>query len=174
MRNNYVWQGPEVGRIYCCHLLTHVGVVGERSGLGSNPLLVVGSVLTVCCVRLSLRGVLDVGVIKKVLNSDQELLDGNCWPPILVLVQQAETHCARWVHIGVKQRRAELDLWRSRGEVLLEDHVAFVKASLPRSPFLSRNSKLPLHQVEGAVRVLHGAGDEAERVVLAPLFSLLG
>jgi len=148
--------------------------VRKRSGLGANSLLVISSVLAIGGVCFCLRRVLDVGIVEQILDADQELLDGDCWPPVLILVQQAEANCSRRVDVGVKQWGTKLDLGRGGGKVLLENHVALVKAAFPRSRLLSRNSKLPLHQVQCAVRVLGGTGDESEGVVLTPLLPLLG
>jgi len=102
------------------------------------------------------------------------LLDGDGWSPIFVFVQETQTNSARGVHVGVEQWGHKLDLWRRRREVLLENHVAFVEAALPRRRLLAGDGKLPLHEVGCAVWVLHGSGDEAEGVVLPPLFPLLG
>jgi len=154
-------------------LLGHVGIVWKSSGLSSDSFLVVCSVLAISGVCFCLCGILDVGVVEEVLNANQELLDGNGRSPILILVQQTQTHCARGVHVGVKQRWTELDFGWSGGEVFLENHVAFIKAAFPRSGLLARNGKLPLHQVQGAVWVLGGAGDESKGVVLTPLLPLL-
>jgi len=153
-------------------LLCHVAV-GECSGLSAHALLVVGSVLAVGGVSLCLSRVLDVGIVEEILDADQELFDGDGRPPILVLVQETQADGSGWINVGVEQRRAELDLGRGGWEVLFENHVAFVEAAFPRSPLLSGNGKLPLHQVQGAVGVLGWAGDESEGVIFTPLLSLL-
>jgi len=68
--------------------------VGEGSCLSPDSLLIVCSVLTIAGVSLSLGRILDVGIVEEVLDADQELLDGDGWPPILVLVQQAQANSA--------------------------------------------------------------------------------
>ena len=55
--------------------------------LSSDPLLVVGSVLTEAGVSLGLGRILDVGIIEEVLDAQQDLLDGDGRPPVLLLVQ---------------------------------------------------------------------------------------
>ena len=65
---------------------------GHGPGLGPHPLLVVGPVLTEAGVSLGLSGVLDVGVIEQVLDTQQDLLDGDGRPPVLLLVQDGQAH----------------------------------------------------------------------------------
>ena len=36
--------------------------------------------------------ILDVGIVEKVLDAEEDLLDGNCWPPVLLLVQDGEAN----------------------------------------------------------------------------------
>ena len=60
---------------------------GHGSGLGPHPLLVVRPVLAEAGVGLGLGGVLDVGVVQEVLDTQQDLLDGDGRPPVLLLVQ---------------------------------------------------------------------------------------
>ena len=107
------------------------------SGLGSHSLLVISSVLTETCVRLRLGGVLDVGVVEEVLDAEEDLLDGDGGPPVLLLVQDGEADRPRGIHVGVEQWGHELDLGWSGGEVVLEDDLAFVQSSLPRGAFLA-------------------------------------
>uniref|UniRef100_A0A8D8U346 Uncharacterized protein n=1 Tax=Cacopsylla melanoneura TaxID=428564 RepID=A0A8D8U346_9HEMI len=78
------------GRGYFFYLL----LGGHGSSLGSNPLLVLQSVLTVNCIRFSLCGVLNVGLVEKVLNTQQDLFDGNGGLPIFLFIQQRQTHRA--------------------------------------------------------------------------------
>ena len=60
---------------------------GHGSGLGPHPLLVVRPVLAEAGVGLGLGGVLDVGVVQEILDTQQDLLDGDGRPPVLLLVQ---------------------------------------------------------------------------------------
>ena len=60
---------------------------GHGPGLGPHPLLVVRPVLAEAGVGLSLGGVLDVGVVQEILDTQQDLLDGDGRPPVLLLVQ---------------------------------------------------------------------------------------
>ena len=61
-------------------------------GLSPHPLLVVGPVLTKAGVGLGLSGILDVGVIEEVLDPQQDLLDGDGRPPVLLLVQDGQAN----------------------------------------------------------------------------------
>ena len=61
-------------------------------GLGSDPLLVISPVLTEAGVGLGLSRVLNVGVVQEVLDTQQDLLDGDGRPPVLLLVQDGETN----------------------------------------------------------------------------------
>ena len=97
-------------------------------------------VLAEAGVSLSLGGVLDVGVVEKILNAQQDLLDGNCGPPVFLLVQDRQADCSRWVDIGVEERGHELHLGGCGGEVILEYDLSLVKSSLPRSSFLAGDS----------------------------------
>ena len=60
---------------------------GHGPGLGPHPLLVVRPVLAEAGVGLGLGGVLDVGVVQEILDTQQDLLDGDGRPPVLLLVQ---------------------------------------------------------------------------------------
>ena len=60
---------------------------GHGSGLVPHPLLVVRPVLAEAGVGLGLGGVLDVGVVQEILDTQQDLLDGDGRPPVLLLVQ---------------------------------------------------------------------------------------
>lgn len=48
-------------------------------------------------------------------------------------------------------------------------HVELEQASLPESLLLARNTAVPLHEIQTAIRRLGGFGEEAERVVFTPL-----
>merc|ERR1719445_222126 len=96
------------------------------SSLSSHSLLVISSVLAEAGVSLSLRWVLDVGVVQKILNSQENLLDRYSRPPILLFIQNGKAHCSRWVDIGVEKRWHKFDLWRGCWEVVLENDLSFV------------------------------------------------
>ena len=54
------------------------------------------------------------------------LFDCDGRPPVLLLVEQRETHCARWVYVGMKERWLEFALGRRRRIVLFECHSQLV------------------------------------------------
>ena len=60
--------------------------------LCSDPLLVIGPVLTEAGVGLGLGRVLNVGVVQEVLDPQQDLLDGDGGPPVFLLVQDGEAN----------------------------------------------------------------------------------
>ena len=57
------------------------------SSLSPDPLLVIGPVLAEAGVGLGLGRILNVGVVEEVLDTEQDLLDGDGGPPVLLLVQ---------------------------------------------------------------------------------------
>jgi len=110
-------------------------------GLGSDPLLVIGPVLTETGVGLGLGGVLDVGIVEEILDTQEDLLNGDGRPPVLLFVQDRETNCPGGINVGVEQWRNKLHFGGSGREVVLEDDLAFVEPTLPGSPFLPGDSK---------------------------------
>ena len=62
------------------------------SSLGPDPLLVIGPVLTEAGVGLGLGRVLNVGVVQEVLDPQQDLLDGDGGPPVLLLIQDGQAN----------------------------------------------------------------------------------
>ena len=70
--------------------LAHLG--GHGPGLSPHPLLVVCPILAEAGVGLGLGGVLDVGVVEQVLDPQQDLLDGDGGPPVLLLVQDGQAN----------------------------------------------------------------------------------
>ena len=162
-------EAPPVGSVRC---LAHFGRHGP--GLSPDPLLVLGPVLAIAGVGLGLGRILDVGVVEQVLDAEKQLFDGDGRPPILLLVQEREADRTRRIYIGVEKRWRKLHFGRSRGVVVLEDHLAPVHAPVPRRGLLAGNPVLPKHEIHGAVRILGGPGNEPEGVVFAPILALLG
>ena len=148
-----------------------IGVHG--AGLSANSLLIFGAVLAIAGVGLGLGRVLDVGVVQEILDAEEDLLDRDGRPPILLLVQEGQADRARGVDVRVEQWWHELHLGRGGRVVILEDHLALVESAVPGGVLLARDPVFPNHQVQGAVGVLHGPGDEAEGMVLPPGFPLL-
>lgn len=72
-------------------------------------LLVVGDAILLEQVEgIGLGGRLGVRLVEQRLNSQQDLLDGDGGAPALVFVEDAETHGARRVDVGVEERRDKL------------------------------------------------------------------
>jgi len=145
----------------------------HSSGLGPHPLLVVSSVLAVAGVGFGLGGVLDVRVVQQILNSEQDLLNCDGWPPVFLLVQQRQANGSGRVNVGVEKWRHELDLGRSARIVVLEDHLTLIETSLPGRSLLARNGVLPQHQVHRAVSVLHWTSNIPEWMIFPPSLPLL-
>lgn len=60
----------------------------------------------VVCVGLG--GRLGVGIVQKVLDAEENLLDGDCWLPCLLLVQNGEANSSAGVNVRMEKRRCEL------------------------------------------------------------------
>jgi len=90
-----------------------------RPMLGSfrpHATFVLGFVLPVDCVSFCLCRILLVGLVKKGLNSQKDLLDRDSGSPIFFLVQKRETYGARGIDVGVEERGGRTDTWEgSRG-----------------------------------------------------------
>jgi hypothetical protein len=53
-----------------------------------------------------------IGIIQQVLNTNQDLLDGNGGTPAFFLVENGKANGARWIHVGVKEGWSELAYMR--------------------------------------------------------------
>lgn len=147
---------------------------GKLLGLCPYPLLIVHPVLTVNCVSLCLCWVLNVRLIQQLLDTQQDLFDGDGRPPIFVLLQDRQTHSAWWVDIWVEYWWFKLAFgWWGR-IVIFEQHSEFIESSLPQGSFLSRNGTLPVHQIHGPIRILGRHSNKTKWVVFSPGFALLG
>uniref|UniRef100_A0A0E9XE24 Uncharacterized protein n=1 Tax=Anguilla anguilla TaxID=7936 RepID=A0A0E9XE24_ANGAN len=146
---------------------------GKLFGLCPHPLLVVHSVLTVYCVSFCLGRILYVGFIKKLLDTQQDLLDGDGRPPVLIFLQDGQTDGARRVDIWVKDGWFKLAFWRRGWVVIFKQHPQFILASFPKGPLFPWNSTFPVHEVESAIRVLGGNSNKTKWVVFSPGFALL-
>lgn len=79
----------------------------------TDTLLVLGLVLLEQVVGFSLRRRLGIRVVEQVLHAEENLLDGDCGLPRLVLVQDGQADRSGWVDVGVEQRRDEF-AWREK------------------------------------------------------------
>lgn len=146
---------------------------GHHFGLSPDTLLVLQSVLTINSVSFSLCRILYVRLVEEVLNPEQDLFNGNCWAPVLLLVQERQTDSSRGVDIRMEQWRLKLAFRWGRWVVVLEYHPQFVKPSFPRCRFLPRNGTLPIHQVECSIFLLYWPCHKAERMILPPALPFL-
>ena len=64
----------------------------------SYTLPVVSPVLTEASVSFSLNCVLNNGAIQEVLNSEEDLLGSDGWPPVLLFIKDGETHSNTRTH----------------------------------------------------------------------------
>ena len=124
-------------------------------------------------VSFNLERIFGVGFVQEFLDVEQYLLNSEMSAPALLLVQESQTDGAGWVDIGVEEWGHKPDLWRSGGEVILEDDLSLVKTSFPGSPLLSRNSEFPNHQVQGTISVLSWIGKKSKRMIFPPTFPFL-
>lgn len=65
------------------------------------------SVLLEESVGISLSWRIGIGIVEQVLNPQKNLLDGDCRLPTLLFIQNRETDRARWIDVGMEQRRDE-------------------------------------------------------------------
>lgn len=72
-----------------------------------NLSIIARAVLLEQVVGVGLSWRLGVGVVKKVLDTEQDLLDGDSWFPALLFVQDGQADCAGGVDVGVEERRDE-------------------------------------------------------------------
>lgn len=157
-----------------------------------HALLVLSAILLEHVVCLGLGGRVGVGIVQKVLDAKQNLLDGDGGLPSLLLVQNRQADGATGVDVRVEQRGREFACrWVSRGcsgrstgvssrltlrrlgRVLLrENQRQLVKTALPESLFLAGNTTLPFLEVEYAIGSALGLGKESERMIFAPELSV--
>lgn len=124
-------------------------------------------------VRLSLRGGLGVGVVEEVLDSQEDLLDGDGRLPGFVFIEDREANSAGWVDIRMKQGRDEFALGWLRGILIRESHGEFEQAALPDRFLLAGNSALPVLEVEDAFLGSRGLRIEREGMITTPLLAFL-
>ena len=62
----------------CCFFLNHI--CSHGSSLGSNPLLIFSTILTIACVSLSLCRIFDIWIIEQILQKKQRKINFNLWP----------------------------------------------------------------------------------------------
>jgi len=135
--------------------------------------LVLGSVLLEDLERISLGRRFGIRIVEKVLDSQKNLLNGDGWLPCLLLVQNTEANGAGRIHVGMKQRRVEFAFGRLGGIFLRENHVQLEEAALPDGFLLSRDSAVPVHEVQTSLRRLSRLREKTKGVVLSPLLAFL-
>lgn len=125
-------------------------------------------------VGFSLRGVRGVRLTQKMLDSHEDLFDGDSRSPVLFFVEDREAHGARRINIRVKKWRIELALWRAAWVVFLERHRQPVVSAFPRRFFLTWNNTFPVEQVECSVALFHRFCYKPKRVIFSPSLPLFG
>lgn len=126
-----------------------------------------------------MRGTLDVGFVpNQLLDATQNLFDGDAALPVLLLVQNAQTHRPGGVDVRVRQHRLELasklDWFPYILAVLWGSHWGSPSSACmtptPRRSTVSKEGAyvfgagdlaVPLHHVQFAVAVLGGPGHES-------------
>lgn len=85
---------------------------GELFCLLSYPTFVGSCVFLEERVCLALRWVCGVGIVKQILNAEEKLLDGDCWLPALILVQDTQTDGAGREDVWMKEFHIKFALGR--------------------------------------------------------------
>lgn len=138
-----------------------------------NLSIIARAVLLEQVVGVGLSWRLGIGVVKKVLDTEQDLLDGDSWFPALLFVQDGQADCAGGVDVGVEEGRDEFALWWLRWVLIGEDHAQLEQASLPHRLLLAWNTALPNLQIKNTSRVALRLRIETKGMVSSPLLSLL-
>lgn len=89
---------------------------GNAHGLLAHTLEVGGLVSNIGVVGVLLCRTLQIGIVEQILNAQKNLLNGNCWLPILLFVYQRQAHRARWINVGVKKTSVETAFGRLFGK----------------------------------------------------------
>lgn len=121
-------------------------------------------------VSFSLSWIFNVRFVEKILDSEQDLLDSNGRSPIFLLVEERQTDCSRWIHVGMEQRWLELTFRWCGWIIFLEEHPQFVQSTFPRSlsvqvileekrkvsthVLTTRNGTFPVQQIKCSVWIL--------------------
>lgn len=132
-------------KMYFIETQTSFGDVFSR--LLANSPVICSSVVPEHCIRVALRGIVNIGVIQQFLYSQKDLFDSNTRLPSLLFVQDRQTDGARWIDIRMEQRRRKFAFWRLGRVILWEAHDELVDASFPWRCFLPWYSNLPFKKI---------------------------
>lgn len=99
------------------------------------------------CVCFRLGGIFDVRLVQQILDAEQNLFDRDRRTPILLLVQQRQTHGARWVHVRMEQWWLKFAFGWTGRVVVFENHTQFVQTTFPWSlTWKTRGNRLVVRQ----------------------------
>lgn len=138
----------------------------------SNSSLICNLVILEHGISVTLSRIIHIRIIKKILNTQQDLFDGNSWLPRFLLIQDRKANRARREYIGMKQGWGEFTFGRFGGIILGESHGEFVEPTLPRGPCFAGYSDLPFQEVHRTIGRLHRLRVESKGVVFPPLLAL--
>lgn len=105
------------------------------------------SVSDIDLVRRDLGRAIRVRVIQELLDAEDDLLDGDCGAPVLLLVQDGQADRPRGVDVGVEEPRGELALGGPGGELLRELEGEGVHAALPDGALRAGDAAVPEENV---------------------------
>lgn len=102
-------------------------------------------------------------------------------PPAQISAVQSQLSRALWAepsgprgaHVRVEEAGHKLALWRLARVLVRKLHRDPVQPALPVGALLPRHGAVPEHEVERAILVAAWLGNEAMRVILAPVLALL-
>ena len=140
---------------------------------GLYPSPVFGFVVHVESVGFALGRAAGVGVVKEVLDADQDLLKGNGGSPSLLFVENRQTDRPGRVHVGMKEGRNKLTLGRFRRILLRKLHRHPVDTPVPIRTVLPRNTRLPHHYIRTTITLTLRTSVEANRMITTPSLAFL-
>jgi len=148
-----------------------VGGIFSGFCLDSSP--VFGLVAHVQVKGFALGGTVGVGVVQEILYSHEDLFDGNGRAPAFFFIQNGQTNGPTGIDIGVKQGRHKSTLGRFARILLVKLQRDLVHTTGPIGRFLSRNTRIPLHNVGRPIPCWDGSRIKSKWMILPPRLSLL-
>lgn len=149
----------------------------SSSTLGSVLLHLLGHTLIVLLLVLLesskcivLGGGVGVGVVHQLLNTLDNLRQRDGRSPVLLLVENRQTHGSRGVDVGVVKSSIESASWGLGGVVFGEGDEHGVCGAGPGGSVLSGDAGVPVSEIQVSVLVLGGFSKEAKRMRLSPGF----
>lgn len=142
--------------------------------LFAHPIIIFGLILCEEEIGVSLGRTFLVGIIHEVLDTHEQLRNGERWTPVLIFVQYAEADRATGIDVRMEQNRSEFAFWRLVGVVFRELHHQLIDSTLPWRAFLPRNLTLPFEQILTlSIGRSYRLGRKTKRMLFPPILTLL-